>query len=425
MKCLLVNPWIADFAAFNFWVRPLGLYRLAQWLAARKVDFSLIDCLSPFRAPGKFRRKPVDFPMGSRVEVCRKFARYGISREEFRTRLRSAGGFDCVFVTSVMSYWYPGVQWVIEEVRRMSPGAPVILGGIYASLWPEHAKSACAPDLLCAGTLDACSGKLADFLGLSRRPPRPEKPWYFLEGILDRANYGAVRTAEGCPFSCTYCASSIVSGPFSPRPVGDIIQEIAFLYGKGLRQIAFYDDALLVDFENRLGPVLEGLLKRGIHMAFHTPNGLHARLVTADVARLLVRSGFKGIRLSLETTNPDRQSATGGKVSSKDLEQAVKNLLEAGMPASFIGVYLLVGLPGQDLDEIEEGIRYVRSLGVRPYLAEFSPIPGTVEWERLERKGVVSAHMDPLLTNNTLFFRLFSGYDMDRFGKLKKMAEAA
>lgn len=422
MKCLLINPWIADFAAYNFWVRPLGLYRLAQWLEARAAEFYILDCLSPFKAPGKFTRQPVEFPLKTGFGIDRSFARYGISVEEFRRRLAEAGDFDCVIITSVMSYWYPGIQWVIEEIKDISPNVPVILGGIYATLWPEHAGRACNVDLVCKGPIEACSQNLSDFLGLGREPERREKAWHLLDGIYDNVDYWAVRTAVGCPFSCSYCASGVVSGPFSPFPPEKIMEEILFLYERGIKQIAFYDDALLVDFKDRLTPIFEGLIKRDIHIAFHTPNGLHASIIDRKVADVLARSGFRSIRLSLETTNPKRQADTGGKVTSRDIKRAVENLISAGMPRSSIGVYLLVGLPGQDLDEIEEGVTYVKSLGVRPYLAEFSPIPGTREWTRLEKQGVVSPGMDPLLTNNTLFFRLFSGYDMGRFQQIKRFA---
>jgi len=422
VKCLLVNPWITDFAAYNFWVRPLGLYRLAQWLDARGARFHLIDCLSPFRAPGKFRRQEIEFPGDLPFRFRRSYARYGICREEFRQRIKEMGEFDAVFLTSVMSYWYPGIQLAIEEIKKVSPEAPIILGGIYATLWPEHAKQACQPDFLCTGPIDGCAKTLANFLGLDPAPKRRERPWYLLPGLFDQTGYWAVRTATGCPFSCSYCASRIVSGAFLPRSPQEVISEISFLYARGIRQIAFYDDALLVDFKSRLGPILKGLLHKDIRIAFHTPNGLHARLINKDVARLLVRANFQSIRLSLETTNPVRQEETGGKVTSRDLEEAVKNLLSAGMPAKAIGVYLLVGLPDQNLDEIEEGIKYVKGLGVRPYLAEFSPIPGTVEWKRLEKKGIVSTRMDPLMTNNTLYFRLYSGYDMQRFHELKRLA---
>ncbi len=422
LKCLLVNPWIADFAAYNFWVRPLGLYKVAQWLEARGAKFHLIDCLSPFRAPGKFRRQVVPFPLTKELKLDRSFARYGISVDQFRQRLKSAGKFDAVLVTSVMSYWYPGIQWVIEEIRDVFPGVPIILGGIYATLWPEHASRVLKPDFLCKGPVQSYSKELADFLGLAPEPSSREKAWYQLPGLFDQADYWAIRTANGCPFACSYCASRIVSGQFAPRQPEDLVKEIVFLHSRGVKQIAFYDDALLVDFDNRLRPILEALLNRDISMVFHTPNGLHARFIHKEVARLLAQSNFQSIRLSLETTNPARQASTGGKVTNTDLEKAVNNLLAAGVSRSSIGVYLLVGLPEQDLDEIEEGVRYVKSLGIRPYLAEFSPIPGTAEWKDLEKKGVVSMDMDPLLTNNTLFFRLFSGYDMERYQALKRLA---
>ncbi len=420
MRFLLVNPWIADFAAFNFWIRPLGLYCLASWLDSHGAETLLLDCLSPFTAPGRFRRKPVKLPLDEKLPVRRAFARYGISTTEFRKRLRSAGRFDAVFITSVMSYWYPGVKWVVREIRKEAGSVPIILGGIYATLWKEHAERNLEVDLVCSGPLEENQERIENLLGLGPLS-MPGRPWYRL-GLHDRAGYGAVRTTTGCPFRCTYCASAMISGPFGTRDMKEVLKEILFLWENGVRQLAFYDDALLVDFHQRLGPLLNELDYRRVSMEFHTPNGIHARLVDEYVAKRLVMSGFGSVRLSLETVDSQRQKNTGGKVTSDDLERAVKFLLDAGMNRESIGVYLMVGLPMQEFDEVAESIRYVKSLGVRPYLAEFSPIPGTVEWKRLEENGIVTKAMDPLLTNNTVFFRLFSGYDMERFRALKRLA---
>ncbi len=366
-------------------------------------------------------RKPVEFPI--RVpgfNFDRSYARYGISRSEFRERLSSVGGFDVVFVTSVMSYWYPGIEWTIEEIKRQQPRAPVVLGGIYATLWPDHARKNLEIDLLCNGPLELNEDMLRTFLGLDGKR-RISRAWY---EVLpwDGVNYGAIRTATGCPFSCSYCASRLLTGGFRPKDHGEVLREILFLHEKGVRQIAFYDDALLVDFKERLSPVFEFLEKKSVRLEFHTPNGLHARFIDQEVAEWLYRANFKTIRLSLETISPDRQRKTGGKVSSRDFQRAVALLLEAGIKRKHMGAYLLIGLPGQCLEEVEEGIRFVRSLGIRPYLAEFSPIPRTLEWERLRKAGVLPGDMDPLLTNNTIFFRLFSGYDMEKVERLKALA---
>ena len=40
-----------------------------------------------------------------------------------------------------------------------------------------------------------------------------------------------------------------------------------------------------------------------------------------------------------------------------------------------IGVYLLMGLPGQPLEEVVESIRFVHAQGVQVKPAEFTPIP--------------------------------------------------
>ncbi len=424
-RILLIQPWIADFAAYNFWIRPLGLYSLAEWAWERGADVHLVDCLSPFPAPGKFKRTPVSKP-GILKAFPRHFARYGIDLEEFNQRIRKTMPVEAVLVTSAMSYWYKGVQWAIKAVKKIAPDVPVVLGGIYATLWTKHAQKLSGADAVVPGNIDAAgnSEKLAGITGLPSFPVRKRRPWYEL-GLHDNADYAAVRTATGCPYKCTYCASYKISGGFKPRPANEIIQEIDALYKKGVRQIAFYDDALLAGFRKRLLPVLEHVCQHKMNIRFHTPNGLHARLLDQEVAAWMARSGFETIRISLETTNPDRQDVTGGKVSTEEVSTAVMNLLHAGIRKQAIGIYLLVGLPGQDLQEVEQGIEFARSLGIRPYLAEFSPIPGTVEWEKLEKAGIISMEMDPLLTNNSVFFRHFTEFPRQKLESILRKSRTA
>lgn len=41
---LLVNPWIHDFAAYDFWAAPLGLFTLGGILRDHGARVSFIDC---------------------------------------------------------------------------------------------------------------------------------------------------------------------------------------------------------------------------------------------------------------------------------------------------------------------------------------------------------------------------------------------
>ena len=64
--------------------------------------------------------------------------------------------------------------------------------------------------------------------------------------------------------------------------------------------------------------------------------------------------------------------------------------------------YVIMGLPGQPVDEVIETILYANSLGIRVRLASFSPIPGTKDYERAVERGDLPAGADPLLTNKTV-----------------------
>lgn len=43
MKILLINPWIYDFAAYDLWMKPLGLLYIAGFLEESGYDVSLIN----------------------------------------------------------------------------------------------------------------------------------------------------------------------------------------------------------------------------------------------------------------------------------------------------------------------------------------------------------------------------------------------
>jgi len=166
---------------------------------------------------------------------------------------------------------------------------------------------------------------------------------------------------------------------------------------------AFYDDALLVDAQHHIEIILDGILQRGLSCRFHTPNGLHARHMSGKLATKMFQAGFKTIRLGLETTNAVRQHQMGDKVEPSEVRQAIAFLRQAGFVGSQIGIYILAGLPGQPASEVEESIAYVHDCGALIKLALYSPIPGTVEWERAVALGTVETYADPLLHNNSIY----------------------
>jgi len=64
----------------------------------------------------------------------------------------------------------------------------------------------------------------------------------------------------------------------------------------------------------------------------------------------------------------------------------------------------LIGLPGQSFKSVLDSIYFVMDTGIKPYLAKFSPIPGTKIWSRAIEEYRLQEPVDPLLHNDALMF---------------------
>jgi radical SAM superfamily enzyme YgiQ (UPF0313 family) len=162
------------------------------------------------------------------------------------------------------------------------------------------------------------------------------------------------------------------------------------------------------------------VIRRGIHCNYHTPNALHIREINNEVADLLFCGGFKTIRLGFETSNEAKQVETGGKVDNHEFRQAIKNLKKAGYSGEEIGVYLMVGLPGQRVGEVEEGIAFVKESGANPILVEYSPIPHTPLFEKAKKMSPFDLENEPLYHNNSILPCQWDGFTMADYRRLKE-----
>jgi radical SAM superfamily enzyme YgiQ (UPF0313 family) len=420
LRILLINPWIYDFAAYNLWARPLGLLKVAEYLSSFDVSLSLIDCMEDSEVTkygaGHYRFDEVAKPEILK-EVRRKFKRYGMPPGIFRERLRKSGPIDLVVMTSMMAYWYPGIQEAIAIIKEELGDIPLILGGIYATLYHKHASDHSGADFIYRGQVNSALKFAISTFGFRMKKKCEERPYYEMLPLPNR-HCTPLLTSTGCPFQCSYCASSILAD-FSQRSPEEVLREVLDFHEKGVTDFAFYDDALLINSVTHLKPLLRAVIAEGLRVRFHTPNGLHARFIDQELAGLMKQSGFTTIRLSLETINDERQTKSGGKVLSEDVERAVSVIWKAGFTKKDVGVYIMYGLPGQELNEVMESIAFLKELGSRINLTELAPIKGTQSWDELKRSGVITEDLDPLLTNNSIFPLLFSGYNAEEVEKMK------
>jgi len=421
-RILLVNPPIYDFAAYDFWLKPYGLLTVAGYLRGR-AEFALFDYLDrlhPFLAgtdlqsdqwgKGRFYCEQIQSPP-CLAHIRRRFRRFGLPRPIFKEFLDRTRPFDYALVQATMTYWYPGTREVINDIRNACPKTRIILGGNYVTLCPDHAKTLGA-DLLVKGT------NLEPLWDRLRLEPDLAQP--ALWELYDRLQVGVLKLTDGCPFKCTYCCVPTVYRRFESRPPQRARAELALLKKLRVRDIAFYDDALVYKSREVLAPFLAGLADDPDtpRPNLHCPNALNARFMTAELAALMVRAGFKTFYLGLESASPEWHRLTGSKVSRAELARAADNLLAAGADPQNITAYQMLGHPASDIQNLEESMHFVNSLGIRGMLADFSPIPGTPDGDYCNRYTDMT---EPLNHNKTAFpIRLLGFEQTNRLKDLQR-----
>jgi radical SAM superfamily enzyme YgiQ (UPF0313 family) len=409
-KVMLIQPWIEDFSAYDFWIKPLGLLTIGTVLKRAGHHVELIDCLdrAGLHSPDKRYRTgkipSVEIPHPTPLQaVPRKFKRFGMPESDFRARLSAFGRPDLVLVTCMMTYWYTGAQRAIRIAKEIYPGVPVGLGGNYVTLCPGHAAEYAGADFLVpekdpASIIRKIQEALrVDSLHVPSPLPFPDFSFYpELRSI-------SLITSKGCPFRCSYCAVSRLYPDFSQENPERVLRTIvSYVREYNVQDVAFFDDALLIHAPVHLHPILQGILEEDVHVRFHLPNAVHAKAVTKKTAGLFFRAGFKTIRLGLESNEADFQrECSSGKINNRKFRQAVRHLQTVGFTSSELGAYVLFGIPGQREEEVLDTMKMVYETGVRSYLSTYSPVPGTPDFARTARRTPQILH-EPLLHNKHL-----------------------
>lgn len=403
-RFLLINPPVDDFSAYSLWGVPIGLLRVAAGLRAAGKEIAFFDLLDDpamrlpptsiapeYRADGRhgFWKTPIPKPPELSM-VPRRYSRFGATddwiREKIHETYRSNKSNktyidpiapDAILLATGMTYWYRSVIHTAGLLRERFPGVPVIVGGVAARLIPEH---------FAAAGLLVEEGELFPGIDLGN-----------VSDIAARYDAYPLELMSGCPFRCRYCASSFFHEKVR---VNDIEAQAEALKKwsaeTSKREAVFFDDALLLDKGRYLKELL-AYLDPG-RFRFHVPNGIHLRELDAELATLLRLYQFSPLRFGFETIS-DRFDA---KKDTAMLAEKLALLRDAGYHSADIGIYLLCGMPGQTVAEVEDSIAAVIAAGGRPYLSEFSPVPGTPLFEEHRVESRLDFVGEPLYQNNSL-----------------------
>ncbi len=390
-RFLLINPPVDDFTAYSLWSVPLGLLRVAAGLRAAGKEITWLDLLDDptmllpppsiapeYRADGRhdFWKTPIPKP-SELAMVPRRYNRFGATDDHLRAALADLSAPDAILIATGMTYWYRSVIHTADILRERFPGVPLIVGGTAARLIPGRFTA--------AGLLVE-EGELFPGVDLGN-----------VSDITEHCEVYPLELISGCPFRCRYCASSFFHEKVR---VNDIVSQAKALKKWNARtskkDAVFFDDALLLDKGRYLKELL-ACIEPG-QFRFHVPNGLHLRELDASLATLLRLYQFSPLRFGFETIS-DRFDA---KKETAMLAEKTALLRDAGYRSAEIGIYLLCGMPGQTVAEVEDSVAAVIAAGGRPYLSEFSPVPGTPLFDEHRAESRLDFADEPLYHNNSL-----------------------
>lgn len=184
-------------------------------------------------------------------------------------------------------------------------------------------------------------------------------------------------TSRGCPFSCTFCASSENFKHFwRARSAENVFKEMKLLYEKyRIRHIYFQDDDFCVDNE-RVRQICRMIKEYKMDIYWECL----ARVVSVneDILKTMADTGCKGITYGIEVGYEDGWKRINKPITKEQVFEAVRLTQKYHIMtrASFI-----TGFPWESEKEIRKTINFAKELDPDVvFFTTLNPFPGTKLW---------------------------------------------
>lgn len=281
-----------------------------------------------------------------------------------------AGGFDAiVFVTGTVSWTEDSLFFARLRPRT---GARIVgSGDLLRSApgdWLERAPwldaillDFAAGDVL--GLLAAPGGARGPWAGVAHRAasgevcegersggprtlriPRPRHELFPLERyrfpFARRHPIATVLSDFGCAYSCDFCQMGPVA--LRLRPVGDVLEEIDFLHGIGVRELFWRDQTFGVHRE-RTAELMHGLLGRDMGWTCFS----RCDVLDGDQMLLMKRAGCHTVIFGVESASQPTLDAHGKGMAIETIRQGFRTARNVGLRTA--GTFM-IGLP-EDTEE--------------------------------------------------------------------------
>jgi hypothetical protein len=220
---------------------------------------------------------------------------------------------DEIWITSLFTYWSKYVKNSVQYYKKIFPKAKVIVGGIYASLMPEHCKEYTGCDEVFTGVYEEAEDFLPDYELLNAKNPHP-------------IDYQIVHTSRGCLRRCKFCGTWKIEPKF--RGVESIKDKIKY------RKVVFYDNNFLANphIEEILREIID-LKRRKKLLWCESQSGFDGRILLEKphLGKMIKRAGFRYPRIAWDWEYN----------MHKEIKNQIDVLIDAGYKSKDVYVFVL------------------------------------------------------------------------------------
>ena len=402
-------------------IPPLGISYIASSLRQANIEVDIIDCCVE----------------GWHIErVSGNLVTYGLPPSQIEDRIKK-GKYDVVGLSVLFSTDLPNLYETSKIVRKSLPECVIVVGGLHPTIYPKETfdldveynekrtidfvmrgegenRLVDFVNLLKRGEVNKNADGLVGFLGdkdntfISNNQTEtiedidslpfpafdllPMEKYFKINIPFSPVPQGSrvlpMLTTRGCPIGCSFCANTNTWKKHRKRGIQNIVSEIEHWKEKyNIDELQFADDNLTFDMEysiekfNAIKP---------LNIIWCTPNGTMINKLSEELIETMAESGMYQITLSLDSANTRTLKELHHKpVNLNSIPGLIKKCREMEV---FTHGTLVVGMPGETMDEITDGFEYVKReldfTSVSAFIA--AAIPGSELYHQMLREGKIT-----------------------------------
>ena len=181
-------------------------------------------------------------------------------------------------------------------------------------------------------------------------------------------HYAYMKIAEGCDRKCAYCAIPIITGKHVSRPMEEIVAEVEYLVGQGVKEfqiiaqeltyygLDLYHRRAIAELVERISDV-KGVKWIRLHYAY--PHAFPFELLKVMRER---KNVCRYLDIALQHISTKVLTNMRRHVTKEDTYQLIQRLREE-VPGIHLRTTLMVGFPGEgeaEFEELKEFVRWAR-----------------------------------------------------------------